>query len=378
MTRFPLFKVHVNVDESLLLIKDVLTSGYINEGVYVQRLTDALRQRMQTMNLCLTNSGTSALTMALRLSNVGHDDEVITTPMTCVATNTPIACSGAKIVWADIDSRTGSIDPVDVERKITKKTKAVMAVAWAGTPPNMNELLKICNKRHIKLILDAAHAFDALYEGCPVHRFAHFTCYSFQAIKHFTTGDGGAIVSTDADDHCRAKALKWFGMDRDRAKDEKGNWKGQQWDVDIQESGYKFNMNNLAAAVGLSQLPYIDSIMEKHRSNASLYDDLLEKNNHVDLLQKPNGSLSSSWVYTLKVNERSKINRDDLLVLLNNEGIMAGIVHVPNDSYSAFADCVVQLPGVRDFSSKQFSLPCGWWLNDADIRHITTTLLRFV
>jgi len=371
MKTYPLFKVHVPTEQALSQLRTVFESGFINEGTQVTQLTSALKEVLAAENLILTNSCTSALTMALKLAGVGPGDEVITTPMTCVATNTPIANLGAKIVWADIDPETGMIDPQEIAAKITEKTKAVMAVAWAGTPPNLWMLKKACAAFNVKLILDAAHAFDAQYEGMPMHLWADYTCYSFQAIKHFTTGDGGALVCLSDADYVRSKAMKWFGLDRDKTKDEKGNWKGQQWDTDVEEAGYKFNMNNVAAAIGLSQIEHVPHIMGTHRCNATLYGELFDNFKPVRPLRRSSGLESSFWVYCMKVDpERSRLSRDELLKALNAEGIMAGLVHVPNDTYTAFKDSVVDLPGVREFSNNQFSLPCGWWLTDDDVRHI--------
>lgn len=645
MKTYPLFRVHVHTEQALANIKEVFASGFINEGTQVTQLTNELRAYLNADNLVLTNSCTSALTLALRLAGVQPGDEVISTPMTCVATNTPIVALGARIVWADVDPNHGMIDPQDVLRKITGRTKAVMAVAWAGTPPQLQELKEICTKHGVKLILDAAHAFDAAYFREPIHKWADFTCfpattkittqngprkisdvkigdrvltssgeykpvlaimsrryngqwaslkagqarisatidhpirvhrngvdtwmkighvqmgdsvyvatkrcqncdelipfythvckacyidtnrsqaksrkvseakrkhtrptsrlyhhnvavspimekyrvegyrviplihaipdflaikdgqivavevesgsnvhlskrekydkleadtydrvdwhtlqqvkpwsgrhkydivgafarvpvrsirsgythrhnectvynltldqadptyvaggilvhncYSFQAIKHFTTGDGGALVCLTDADHARAKALKWFGLDRDHAKDDKGNWKGQQWDVDIQEAGFKFNMNNVSAAIGLSQMKHIDRIVSLHIVNAYLYDDLFEGCTTVVPAARPAGADSSFWVYTMKVDpKRSRLQRDDLLKALNAEGIMAGVVHVPNDDYTAFQAFRSDLPGLREFAANQFSLPCGWWLDEDDVRHI--------
>lgn len=379
MKKYPLFKVHVNTALALSNIQKVFVSGFINEGEQVTQLTKALQERFNTKQLLLTNSGTSSLTMALKLAGVESDDEVISTPMTCVATNTPIINLGAKIVWADINPRHGMIDPFSVMSKITKKTKAVMAVAWAGTPPELHDLKRVCTNTGVKLILDAAHAFDAKYNDVPIHEWADFTCYSFQAIKHFTTGDGGALVCKHSYDYERAKAMKWFGLDRDRAKDDKGDWKGQQWDVDIVEAGYKFNMNNVSAAIGLSQLPHIDSIIWAHCKNAQIYDQLFKnsKSKSICPTDIPVGAHSSRWVYTMNVVPHcSALQRDELLKALNEEGIMAGVVHVPNDTYTAFASSKTQLQGVREFSQNQFSLPCGWWLDDWDIEHIARRVLE--
>jgi perosamine synthetase len=377
MQQYPLFKVHVPTDQAIAQIRTVFDSGFINEGVQVGQLTEALKSVLNTQRLVLLNSCTSALTLALKLAGVGPGDEVISTPMTCVATNTAIVAAGGTIVWADIDPRHGMIDPEDVARKVTPKTKAVMAVAWAGTPPNLFLLHRMSKALSFKLILDAAHAFDASYKNLPVHVWADFTCYSFQAIKHFTTGDGGALVCYNNDDYVRAKSLKWFGMDRDRAKDEKGDWKGQQWDVDIEEAGFKYNMNNVSAAIGLSQLPHIDQIMAQHRDNGAQYDSLFEGFTPIVKCQRPAGSHSSFWVYTVLVDPKtSRLGRNALLKALNAEGIMAGVVHVPNDDYICFRGSKVDLPGVRQFSANQLSLPCGWWLNHADIEHVAARVIE--
>lgn len=370
------------IDEVLAQIKKVLVSGYINEGEQVTELTQKMQETLGAENLILVNSCTSALTLALKLAGVGPGDEVITTPMTCVATNTPILNLGAKVVWADIDPLTGMIDPKDVRKKITSRTKAVMAVAWAGGPPDLASLCEISRdyeftKQPIKLILDAAHAFGAAYFYEPIHKMADFTCYSFQAIKHVTTGDGGALVCTDKNDYARAKALKWFGLDRDQAKDEKGDWKGQQWDVDVVEAGFKFNMNNLTAAVGLAQIAHIDEILGAHRCNAKLYNELFKDSNLILKPQIDYTNESSCWVYTLQIQDTT-ISRDELLTRLNNEGIMAGVVHVPNDDYTAFKNSKTDLPGVRKFSSRQLSLPCGWWLTEDDIRFIASRVKELI
>ncbi len=376
---YPLFKAHIPIELALQNIRTVFESGFINEGEQVTQLTNEFKKIFKTDNIILTNSCTSAITLALHLSNVKYDDEVITTPMTCVASNTPIKNLGAKIVWADVIPENGMLDPQSVLRKITSRTKAVIVVAWAGTPPELRELRKICDDHNIKLILDAAHAFGAKYENIPIHYWADYTTYSFQAIKHITTGDGGALICYDEKDYQRSKSLKWFGLDRDHAKDEKGNWKGQQWDVDIIEAGYKFNMNNISAAIGLAQLKDINNIIEKHKENAKLYDTMFYSTDNVRPLLTPKNSESSHWVYTMTIDERyCQIKRDELVKNLNNEGIMAGIVHVPNDNYTAFNESKSDLPGVRKFSSNQFSLPCGWWLNENDISHIAKRVLELV
>lgn len=371
MTQYPLFKVHIDTDSALDELRTVFDSGFVNEGIQVTEFATAVAARLGAENLVPLNSCTSALTLAMRLCGVGPGTEVVTTPMTCIASNTPIVNLGGRVVWADIKPMTAMIDPEDVARKITDKTRAVICVDWAGTPCEFDRLAEVCRDAAVPLIQDAAHAFGATYNERPICEFADYTCFSFQAIKHLSCGDGGALVVRDAERFAMAKKLKWFGYDRDATKDEKGNWKGQAWSADVLEDevGYKYNMNNVSAAIGLSQLPHIDRILDRHRANAKCYDELFDGSNSIEPLHRPDVCESSSWVYTAILKDEN-VNRDDVLARLNDEGIAAGLVHIPNNLYSCFQDSDVDLPGVTYFGDRQISLPCGWWLDRPDIEHI--------
>jgi perosamine synthetase len=376
MPTYPMFKVHVDTNDALAQLRAVFESGFVNEGVQVTAFQKAVSSFLGVDQLVLVNSCTSALTLALTLAGAGPGADVVTTPMTCIATNTPIANLGARIVWADIDPKSGLIDPSDVERKITPATKAIMVVAWAGTPVDLDALDAIAKRHGIPLIHDAAHAFGATWKGRPLSDFADFTCYSFQAIKHLSSGDGGAIVCRDAKAYVLARKLKWFGYDRDAHKDEKGDWKGQSWEADIApgEVGFKYNMNNVSAAIGLSQMPHIGAILSAHRRNAAVYDKAFAAHAEIKPAVIPPSAVSSYWVYTAHMGEGAR-DRDSVLKALNDEGIAAGLVHLPNDLYSAFKPYETPLPGVRAFAARQISLPCGWWLSAQDCEHIAARTL---
>jgi len=335
--KYPLFKVHINSKQALQNLEDVFASGFINEGEQVIQLENELRKKLNVKNITLVNSCTSALTIALRIIGVGKDDEVITTAMTCVATNTVILNAGAKVVWADIDLSTGMISPQDVEKKISSKTKAIMVVDWAGTPCDLESFERISKKYGIPVVQDAAHAF------------------------------GAAAL---------ARKLKWFGYDRDSVKDSKGEWKGQKWDADIEpkEVGYKFNMNNMAAAVGLANISEIDEILHKHRNNARIIKEIIGGHKRVALLDTNKDENSSYWVYTLRLLA-GESERDRVMLNLNNRGIGAGLVHLPNYVYSAFEEFRVELPHNELFAKTQMSVPCGWWLDTLDARYIGESIL---
>ena len=375
--QFPLFKVHIPINDAIVAIRNVFESGYLNEGIEVTRFRDSLASFLDEENIVLMNSCTSALTVAYKLSGVEPGTEVITTAMTCIASNTPIINLGAKIVWADIDPESGSINPYDIEKKITEKTRAISYVDWAGNPAELERILDIGRRYDIKIVQDAAHAFGAKWKNKSISKYADFTCYSFQAIKHLSTGDGGMLICADSIDFQLAKKLKWFGYDRDATKDEKGDWKGQRWEADIEkgEIGFKFNMNNINAAIGLAQMQYIEKIIKKHQANALIYQEQFKDFKLIKLLKIPKESISANWVFTV-LTEFELNKRNELLEKLNDLGIGVGLVHLPNDKYSAFQDYLTELPGVRDFESHQMSIPCGWWLDEKDCLEIASTIKK--
>lgn len=360
----PLFKVYM--PESVLApLNATLMSGYIGQGPRVEEFEKALAPWFDNQNVLTLNSGTSALMLALRLANVGPGDEVISTAMTCTATNEPIMVMGATIVWADIDPNDGNIDAKDVERKITPKTKAIIGVHWGGYPCDMDELNRIGKKYNIKVIEDAAHAFGALYKGRKVGSMSDFTCFSFQAIKHMTTVDGGALVCRDTEDYKRGKLLRWYGIDRE------GERKDFRCEEDVLEYGYKFHMNDVNAVIGLEQLNHVDEVLRKHRENADYYIERLQGLSKLQLLDYKPERLSSYWLFTVRAKERLPFMQK-----MKEAGITVSQVHSRNDMHSMFKDFRRILPGVDEFIDEQVSIPVGWWLTEQEREYIADTVIK--
>ena len=357
----PLFKVHYPKGVGKK-IDSIFRTGMITEGEISDKFEYSFANYIGNPYCTLTNSCTSAITLALRLADVQPGDKVISSPMTCMATNEPIDTAGAEILWADIDPATGNIDPTDVESKIQSypNVKAIIAVHWAGQPFDISSINKIAKKHKVKVIEDAAHALDSTYKGKKIGCHSDFVCFSFQAIKHLTTGDGGALFCKRKSDDKRAKLLKWFGLDR--------KYKGSKWKQDIKESGYKFHMNNITATIGLEQMKYIEKITRAHRDNAIYYDTHLNNPKIRKLSRDPNSS-SSCWIYSLLTD-----NREDLQKHLLDNGICSDVVHVRNDKYSVFKNFKIKLHNTGIFSSKLLNIPVGWWLSKKDLNHITKTI----
>lgn len=363
----PLFKVHIpsSVDGPLL---QTLHSGYITQGPKVDEFEGRLSEFLGTKHTVALNSGTSALTLALRLAGVGPGDEVIATPMTCTATNLPILSLGGKIVFADIDPVSGNISAESIEKLITTKTKAIIFVDWGGMPADLDEIVSIARAHDIKVIEDAAHAFGAEYKGKKVGQIADFTCFSFQAIKHITTGDGGLLTCLDPKDYEQAKVLRWFGIDRSKAGLD------SRIDQDIEEYGYKFHMNDLNATIGIVQMDHIDRILKSQRDNAEFYDLTLDK---YFVRQNEGGDRRSAWwLYTLLLP--SKKDRDDFKKYAEDNGVMVNQVHKRNDEYTVFKDAKHKnLDGVDYFADRMVCIPVHWGLSIEELDHVAGMCNKF-
>lgn len=363
----PLFtaKVDKSVDEPLL---EVLHSGYITQGPKVDEFERLLGEYLRHDKCITLNSCTSALTLALRLAGVSRGDEVITTPMTCTATNLPILNFGAKIVWADVDPNSGLIDPADVERKITPKTKAIMACDWGGMPVDSVTLRGIAEKHGIKFIEDAAHAFGAEFNGQMVGSIAHFTCFSFQAIKHLTTGDGGLLTTCCDEPYKRGRILRWFGIDRDNPG------KDSRIDQDIEEWGYKYHMNDLMATIGIAQMGHIAQIVAAHQSNAEWYSQMLDP--LFTRVTGPESAKSAWWIYTVLLPDQ--ITRDKFKSYMLAKGIQVNQVHKRNDHYTVFRPFNDgPLPGTDEFADRMICLPVHSDLSRQDLTTITKAANEF-
>jgi len=361
----PLFKVHMP-GSVLEPLKEVLLSGYIGQGPKVEEFERQLAKWVGNPNCLTLNSGTSALHLAMRLAGVERGTEVIASPMTCNASNEPILERGADIVWADINPWDGNIDPLDVERKITPKTKAILAVHWGGYPCDLDVLGRIAKKYGVALIEDAAHAFGATYKGRPVGTHSSFACFSFQAIKVLTTVDGGLLVCPSVDDYRRGKLLRWYGIDRETPK------KDMRVEEDIKEYGYKFHMNDVNAVIGLEQLKYVENLLYRQRGNAAFYNERFQDLRRVKRLVYQSDRLSSCWLYTIRVDDRESFQD-----WMRARDIMVSQVHVRNDVHTAFKTFRKVLPGVDEFAIRQVSIPVGWWVTDEDREKIAKATVEW-
>lgn len=361
----PMFKVNIPADVDGPLL-ETLHSGYITEGPKVKEFEGAFGSLIGNSRVLAVSSGTMALTIALRLAGVKAGDRVVTTPMTCTATNLPILSLGAVPVWADVNPATGLIDPDSVREKVQANglTKAIMAVDWGGMPCDLDALKAIGKQHGVPVIEDAAHALGAEYKGHNVGQVADYTCFSLQAIKHVTTVDGGVLAVSGDASYRRGRKMRWFGIDREAAVS--GD---SRIDVDITEWGYKGHMNDVAAAIGLVQLQEhnIGPVLKAQRNHAEYFHS--ELSGYYLKPIEPEGKRSAYWLYTILF--RAPEERGGFRKFMASRGIQVSQVHKRNDQYTVFKDFSgFALPGLDYFSSRMMCIPVHWALSRNDLSQI--------
>lgn len=351
-----LFRVNMSPDAGRRAA-EVLASGYVGQGQQVDEFERMFRMATGLEREPLgVNSCSAALDLSLHLIGVGPGDEVICTPITCTATAGAIVNRGARIVWADVDRTTGLIDPDDVWNKMGRKTKAIVAVDWAGRSCDYATL----KSAGVPVIQDAAHR---LYVDQP---HGDYVCYSFGPIKHLTCGGYGGAILPPADQFDRARLLRWHGLDRLS----KADFRCSQ---DIVEAGYRYHMTDDQAAVGLANLPYAGRSVSRARENARWYCQVFKDAPGITV---PEFDPSADyWLMTIIAD-----NRDGLMAHLAERGIASSQVHARCDKHTAFKRATARsdnLEGVDYFDAHQLSIPTGFWITDQDRDHIAGAVLEW-
>lgn len=350
-------------DEAMHLVDEVLCTTFISAGKRVDEFEDKLKPWIG--NAVTVNSGTAALHLALESAGIGKGDEVILPPQTFIASGLAILFTGAKPIFADIKYGDGNIEPESIKSKITSKTKAIMVVHWGGNPCDMDEIQAIAKEHDLVIIEDAAHAFGATYKGQSIGTISDYTCFSFQAIKHLTTGDGGAVCALNDDNIKRLKKLRWFNIDRE---DDKPDILGERV-YNSNEIGYKYHMNDIAASIGIGNLTMIDRRLSLHRVNTELIRNKLKDVDGLTFFTKYDDRKSSNWLLGMHVERR-----EDFINKLKDNGIPSSVIHLGIDKNDIFGGLDNLLVNQRKFDSTQIHIPVHDGLVDEDLDKIINTI----
>lgn len=374
--KYPLFKVFMSPDV-IAPINEKLLSGFITQGPAVEEFEQKLQEQFNHPYILTLNSATSGLTLAIRMikdkMQLSDNDEVLSCPLTCMATNLPIVANNLNIKWVDVDPKTGLIDLDDLESKLSEKTKIITFVHWGGYPVDMQKLTEILDRNESRLgfrpyvVEDCAHAFLSEYDGKFIGTTGNFGVFSLQAIKHLTTGDGGLIFCPNEEFYEKAKLLRWYGIDRDKRN---YNRKDLRLEHDVEDWGYKYHMNDINATLGIYNLPHIAGLIEKNRRNAKMFDEQLEG---VQILNRYDENRKSAyWLYTILVDKKA-----EFIEYMKENGVFCSQVHQRNDIHTCFSQFKTDLPNLDEFEKKMVCIPVGWWLEECDVKEIIHLIKMF-
>ena len=371
-----LFIPKFRIEECLDNIRECLEKGWTGLGYKTIEFEDAWKKYTNLSNAHFLSSNTVGLHLALEVFRKKYtwqdDDEVISTPLTFVSTNHAIKYANLKPVFADVDEYL-CLDPVDVEKKITNKTKAVMFVGIGGNSGQFDKIVEICRQKKLILILDAAHMAGTRLNGQHVGQEADCTVFSFQAVKNLPTADSGMICFKDSEDDADARKLSWLGINKDtfeRTNNSKGTYK---WYYDVEDVGYKYHGNSIMASIGLVSLKYLDEDNAYRRQMAYWYQEKLKDNSKIKFIATSPNCVSSLHLCQIRVSKR-----DMVLQGLNECEIYPGVHYRDNTEYRMYSYAKGTCPNSKHLSEEILSLPLHLGLEKRDIDHVSSILDQII
>ncbi len=361
-------------------VADTLRSGWLTTGPRVRRFEAAFAARVGAPQAVAVNSCTAALHLALEALGLKAGDEVITTPYTFAATAEVVRYFNARPVFVDVLPDTLQIDPGRVAAAITPRTRALLPVHLAGQPADMDALLALARRHGLRVVEDAAHAFPSEYRGRPVGSLGDITCFSFYATKTLTTGEGGMLTTANADwaDRCRVMALHGISKDAWKRFSAEGSWY-----YEIAAPGFKYNMTDIAAALGLVQLDKADRMRARREAIADAYDRAFEALPELEIPTRQPDCRHAWHVYMLRLRlERLRLDRAAFIGELKRRNIGTTVNFIPLHVHPYYRETYGYRP--EDFPVaygeylREISLPIYSGMRDADVRDVTEAVADVV
>lgn len=359
-------------DDELARVRQVFDAGYFGHSATVLEFEAALKQHLGAAHVVTTNTGTSALHLALDVLGVGKGDEVIVPSLTFVASFQAIDATGATPVPCDVAPDTLLIDLADAERRITPRTKAVMPVHYCGNPCDMDAVQRMATNHRIRVVEDAAHAFGSTYKGRAIGSFGDVTCFSFDSIKNITCGEGGAIACSEARLADLLRRKRTLGINRD--VNSEAPEKSRPWRFEVSTSGFRYHMSGINAAIGLAQLNKVGAFIARRREICRRYEAAFRGLDGLQTL-RVNYDESAPHIYVVRVKHG---RRDSLMQFLRESEIETGINYIPNHLHPFFRRPGSALPETERAYEEILTLPLHCALSDADVEAVIGRVLNFL
>ncbi|MEM7243844.1 MAG: DegT/DnrJ/EryC1/StrS family aminotransferase [Acidobacteriota bacterium] len=359
-------------EDDVAAVVDCLRSGWITTGERAAALEAELSRRCEGRTVVALSSCTAALQLSMVLAGIGEGDEVVTSPLSFVAAVNVLVQAGATPVLADVEPDTLNLSVESVASRITPRTRAVLPVHHGGLPCDLPALSALAAEHELVVIEDAAHALGASSGGRPVGAWSPFTAFSFHALKNATSAEGGALVLEDASLEERARRLSLHGLSR-------AAWRrksGMQWRYEVEEPGFKANLSDLQAALGLSQLRKLDAWNDRRRELSTRYREGLAEHPWLRPLALRDGRVSSAHLFVVRLSDDAPCTRDELAESLHEQGIGTSVHFQPVHRFTAHRErfAGVELPSCESAADRILSLPLHPGMRDADVERVVAAL----
>lgn len=376
-----LYYGHQYLDEKdVQAVVDVLHSDYLTCGPKITELEQKLCELTGAKYAVVCSNDTAALHIACMAAGVSAGDEVITTPITFLASANCALYCGAKPVFADIDEETYNIDPKEIEKALTPRTKAVVAVDYTGQVVDLDTIMETCHKQNVVVIEDAAHSIGTLYKGRPVGSVADMTTFSFHPVKTVTAGEGGAVLTDNEEYYKKLLLYRSHGMTRDQAqmtKESEGGWYYQMIDL-----GYNYRMTDMQAALLISQLEKLPMFSKRRKEIVARYNKAFSQIPELTVQQELESSDSTRHLYILRIRpEKLNIDRRGFFDALAAENIMCNVHYIPiylQPYYQEMGYPKGLCPKAEKLYSEMMSLPLYYAMTDQDVEDVITAVQKIV
>lgn len=360
--------------EEIDAVAEVMRSGWLGLGPKTAQFEEQFALFAGSRFAVALNSGTAALHLALEMLGIGEGDEVIVPSITFISTVHAVKYTGATPVFADVEKDTLNIDAVDIERKITSRTKAIITVHLAGHPCDMDVIHQIADRKGIKVIEDAAHACGASYKGKRIGTVSEITCFSFHAVKNLTCGEGGAVTCNTDWGVRKLKELRWVGISKDTWMRTSAD-RVYAWQYFVERVGYKYHMSDIQAAIGLVQLGKLDQLNGRRRQIASQYQQQLAGLPWIELPKEKSYAASSWHLFQIKLPNEEM--RDRLIGHLKDREIATGVHYYPCHLHPCYIDLRAEVPVSNEIWRRILTLPIHPNITDEDMDRIIAAVHEF-